>query len=294
MELIKQHYNCSLCKKDDTRQLLEKQGFAIVQCRHCGFVYVNPRLHNDQLATIYQHNYFHNRDYGYTDYEQEKRLRVKNFERWLKDAEVFLPSRTGTVSLDVGCAAGYCLDVMNTRGWQAEGLELDEEVFGRLQQQGYKVSRHHLEDFEPGKKYTLISLFDVIEHIPDPGKAFARLHHLLEDDGIIVMVTPNHDSLQRKITGKRWFQYKPIEHIQYFTKTTLTAFAEENGLRVVHTQRCGQYADGEFLLNRLKYYHFPFLYKCTNWLFNLLGLQKRSFYTDTGSLFLVLKKAAQG
>lgn len=294
MEFTTQHYNCSLCKKNDTRLLLEKQGFAIVQCNNCNFVYVNPRLPDDRLATIYQHNYFHNRDYGYTDYEQEKRLRIKNFEKWLTDAEAFLPSNKILHSLDVGCAAGYCLDAMKTRGWQVEGLELDEEVFEQLQQEGHRVYKRNIENFDAANPYTLITLFDVIEHIPEPDKAFARLHDLLEEDGIVVMVTPNYNSLQRKITGKRWFQYKPIEHIQYFTKETLAAFAERNGLQVVHSRSCGQYADGQFLLNRLKYYRFPLLYGFFRKLFGLFGLLSKTFYTDTGSLFLVLKKKGKG
>ena len=91
MEFTIQHYTCALCKKEDTKPLLKKQGFEIVQCRNCGFVYVDPRVTNEQLSDIYQHNYFKNKDYGYVGYEQEKRLRVKNFERWLRSAEHFLP-----------------------------------------------------------------------------------------------------------------------------------------------------------------------------------------------------------
>ena len=290
MEFNIQHYPCPLCKKDESKLLLKKQGFKIRNCIHCGFVYVNPRLVNEQLNAIYQHNYFQNKDYGYVDYEQEKRLRVKNFERWLKCAERFMPSGKPIIALDVGCAAGYCLDVMQNKGWQAEGLELDQEMCSSLVGTGHIVSHTELENFEGIHKYSIITLFDVIEHIPDIDAAFKQLNKILEKDGIVIVITPNHNSLQRKIFRKKWFQYKPIEHIQYFTGKTLAAFAERNGLRTHYFARSGQYADTQFILNRLNYYHFPFLSKIFNIIFAVLRLKNKFFHLGTGSLFVVLKK----
>ena len=135
-----------------------------------------------------------------------------------------------------------------------------------------------------------ITLFDVIEHIPNIDKAFSKLNSLLTDDGVIIMVTPNHNSLQRKLLGKRWFQYKPIEHIQYFDRKSLNTFAERNGLKIVYQTNCGQYADTRFLINRLNYYHFTFLAKLFNKIFGILRVKNKFFYTDTGSLFVVLKR----
>ncbi len=270
--------------------LLKKQGFSIVKCANCGFVYVNPRVENKQLTSIYQHSYFKNKDYGYVGYEQEKRLRVKNFEHWLNEAARFITPGKNILALDVGCAAGYCLDVMNNKGWITEGLELDEEMCESLQQGGYKVYKSTLENFESDNKYAVITLFDVIEHIPGIEAAFSRLRSLLEDDGIVIMVTPNYKSLQRKIFRQKWFQFKPIEHIQYFDKKTLKIFAAHNGLEMVYHTHCGQYADTQFIVNRLNYYHFAFLAKFFDKIFSVFRLRNRFFYTDTGSLYVIFKR----
>ena len=290
MEFEIKNYDCPVCKKNEHRLLLQKQGFDIVRCRSCKFVYVNPRVSDKNLAAIYQHNYFKNKDYGYTGYEQEKRLRVKNFEHWLIDAEPFLIKDMPVTALDVGCAAGYCIDVMKNKGWSAEGLELDEEMCDSLKAREYVVSKTALEDFTTESKYTIITLFDVIEHIPNIDTAFAKLNYLLKKDGIVVMVTPNQNSLQRKIFGRKWFQYKPVEHIQYFDKKSLRIFGERNNLEMIFHKPCGQYADTEFITNRLSYYNFPFLLKWFNKLFQLLQLKNKFFYINTGSLFVVFKK----
>jgi 2-polyprenyl-3-methyl-5-hydroxy-6-metoxy-1,4-benzoquinol methylase len=289
MEFTLKNYCCSLCSKEQTKLLLTKRDFSIVKCCNCGFVYVNPRVEDDQLTSIYRHNYFTNKDYGYVSYEQEKRLRVKNFERWLKDADRFINGATPVFALDVGCAAGYCLELMNARGWKTNGLELDEEMCTVLQEKGFDISKSLLEDFKTENRFSVITLFDVIEHIPNIDKAFSKLNSLLAKDGVVIMVTPNHNSLQRKLLRKRWFQYKPIEHIQYFNKSSLKTFAERNGLKIIYETNCGQYADTEFLLNRLNYYHFSFLSELFNKIFGILKLKDKFFYTDTGSLFIILK-----
>ena len=290
MEFTTQKYPCSLCKSNKTKPILNKSGFSIVQCCDCNFVYVNPRIKNEQLENIYKHNYFKNKDYGYIGYEQEKRLRVKNFERWLKDAKSFLPDDKPLNALDVGCAAGYCLDVMRAEGWNAEGIELDEELCINLVSAGQTVHLSSLENFESNIKFHVITLFDVIEHIPEIDRAFNRLSNLIEENGIIIIVTPDHNSFQRRLLTKRWFQYKPIEHIQYFTRHTLDVFAKRNNLQMIYYKKCGQYADTHFLINRLKYYRFSFLSKIFEKIFYLLNLNNRFFYTDTGSLFVIFKK----
>jgi 2-polyprenyl-3-methyl-5-hydroxy-6-metoxy-1,4-benzoquinol methylase len=291
MEFITRNYSCSLCNGNRTTPIVKKSGFSIVKCNDCNFVYVNPRIKNDEIENIYKHNYFKNKDYGYIGYEQEKRLRVKNFERWLNDAKQFLPGNNTTLdALDVGCAAGYCLEVMQGKGWNAEGLELDEDMFTRLANEGQAVYRSPLESFESNKKFQVITLFDVIEHIPHLDLAFKKLSDLVDVNGVIIMVTPNHNSLQRKVFAKRWFQYKPIEHIQYFTPHTLDIFAKRNHLQIVYQNKCGQYADTTFLINRLKYYHFTFFSKAFAKIFSLLNLRNRFFYTDTGSMYVIFKK----
>lgn len=290
MEFDLQNYECSLCKQDKTKPVLKKDGLTIVKCSNCGFVYVNPRLKNEQLCSIYLHNYFKNKEYGYIGYELQKVLRKKNFEKWLKDAELFLSAGKSIRALDVGCAAGYCLDIMKSKGWDAKGLELEVEMFEILMQSGYSVLNTRLEELSTTQKYSVITLFDVIEHIPDIDKAFLQLHDLLEENGIIIMVTPDHNSFQRKLFGKKWFQYKPIEHIQYFTRETLTVFAERNGLHMLHHKRSGQHADAGFIVNRLQYYQFLFLSVLFNKIFSLFGLKNKFFYIDTGSLFTVFKK----
>src|SRR5690349_21316927 len=103
MDFQKKEYPCGICGAKDTQHLYEIKGFTIVKCKQCGFMYVNPRIANEDLPKLYSSDYFHNQQFGYLDYEATAHLRKKNFERWYRDIKPFLAVEKGN-ALDIGCA----------------------------------------------------------------------------------------------------------------------------------------------------------------------------------------------
>jgi SAM-dependent methyltransferase len=182
---------------------------------------------------------------------------------------------------------------MRNKGFSAEGLELDDKMSYELNVAGYKVSQKTLDNFNSDNKYVLVTMFDVIEHIPDVDTAFNRIFHLLENNGVLIIVTPDHNSFQRKLFGKRWFQYKPVEHVNYFTKQSLSIFAERNGFELIYNSSSGQYADAEFILNRLQYYGFSLFANFFKVIFSIFRFKNKFIYTDTGSLLTVFRKTTK-
>jgi 2-polyprenyl-3-methyl-5-hydroxy-6-metoxy-1,4-benzoquinol methylase len=286
-----QSYPCSVCGSSQFTHRHTIQGFKIVQCDACTFVYVNPRIQTEELYKLYANDYFNNTQFGYENYEQNKRLRVLTFEKWYSLIVPFL-GKTREKALDIGCAAGDFIEVIVRNGWsQVEGIELDPGMIEKLRAKNIPVSAVPLEQQEAKKKYNLITLFDVIEHLPGLSEAIGKLHDILEPEGVIALITPDYSSTQRKIFGKRWFQFKPYEHIQYFTPETLARALKPHGLKIVHHSASGQCADAEFLGSRLERYHFKALAACFNGLTKLLGLKNKAWYADTGSMFVIIKHA---
>lgn len=285
------YYPCSVCGSQQYKLLYKVKGFDIVQCKDCDFVFVNPRIKNSDLYKIYSENYFTNtgEGYGYQDYELTSHLRLKTFQKWIDGIEPYLAKDKGPV-LDIGCAAGHFLELMREKGWDVEAIELDKKMIEKVKAKNIKVFERPFEEFNSGKKYKLITMFDVLEHIPDLKTTFKKLHELLDDDGIIALITPDFSSTQRKLFGKKWFQYKPQEHIQYFSPGTLAKAIEPYGLILVHSSPSGQYADTGFLLDRLDRYNFKLMKTVATTAAALFGLKNKYWYLDTGSLFAVIKK----
>jgi 2-polyprenyl-3-methyl-5-hydroxy-6-metoxy-1,4-benzoquinol methylase len=286
----KESVNCPFCHNNDYKHKYRIDSWNIVKCNHCDFVYVNPRLQKKELLKLYTDNYFDNTDVGYFHYEENKELRKKNFQKWIDDANSFLNPGENCNALDIGCAAGYCLEIFKSKGWSPFGIELNTEYAGQLQQKGYKIYNSPFLDVLFDEKYSIITLFDVVEHLTDLREHFIKLHSILNNNGIIILITPDYNSLQRKLLGKKWFQFKPIEHINYFSSVTFRQLADSAGFEIISRKKAGQYSNTDFLINRLKKYKFGFFVPLFNLIAKLFRLKNKFLYIDTASLYVVLKK----
>lgn len=284
-------YPCPVCRADSEEIRYTVGSFRLVRCLSCGMIFVNPRIRNEELVAIYRNGYFdRGSESGYADYELIAPLRIKTFEKWYNVCKRYLPADY-SAALDIGCAAGYFLDLLKKEGWRrVEGIELDARMIACLRKRSHAISDVPLEVFFPSQRYHLITLFDVLEHLPDINGDFEKLSSMLDDNGIIALVTPNFASMQRRLFGRRWFQFKPREHIYYFTPKTLRCLAEKHGFTVIHLSNSGQFADFDFLHDRLAKYRFHFFDKLFSLACAALHLRKKFWYVDTGSMLAVLKK----
>jgi len=283
-----QTYPCPICGGRRNKNLYSIQVFNIVKCKTCGMTFVNPRISNEKIFDVYRHKYFCRNQDGYNDYESTASLRIQTFEKWYIDIEPYC-IRKG-FALDIGCAAGYFIDILQDNLWKAEGIELDHQMYGLLIKKGYSISNDPLEYFNSSRQYDLITMFDVIEHLPKLQKDFAKISSLLSSRGILALSTPNIDSLQHKLFRSRWFQFKPIEHLHYFSPKTIHRLAQDHGLSVEVMKKSGQYSNIPFIQDRLKHYGFNRLASIFSFLIKLFALEKLNWYADTGSIFVIFRK----
>jgi SAM-dependent methyltransferase len=204
------NYPCPVCAASSTVPRYTVSGFAIVACRSCGMIYVDPRVRNEELVAIYRSGYFdQGSDSIYENYEQIAPLRIRTFAKWYVLCKRYLPEGYSS-ALDIGCAAGYFLDLLKQEGWRhVEGIELDPRMVASLRKRSYAIADVPLEQFVPSKRYQLITLFDVLEHLPDINNDFEKLSSMLAENGIIALVTPNYASFQRKLFGARYVSGVP-------------------------------------------------------------------------------------
>ena len=281
---------CPICSSHSYTLRHRVQQWCIVQCNQCAMVYTNPRLSNKAIIQLYTSNYFNNTAYGYSNYTENPHLKRLNFKRWIQAALPYLPKQNGLLALDVGCAAGYAFDTYKAHHITVAGVEMDMGYHASLTAQGYNIYASTILELNTTLQYHIITLFDVVEHLTHVHDNFAKLHTLLAPNGLLVIVTPNYNSMQRKVVGKHWFQFKPIEHINYFTLSSLTAVAAQHGFKLVHSTSSGQYADAQFVTSRLQKYNYGIL-KVIMWpVLAILKLFKQPIYLDSASIYCVYKK----
>ncbi len=281
---------CPLCNSTEYKNKYTIASIKINECKKCSFAFTNPRLKREKILELYTSDYFNNEIYGYKNYLKTEILRKKNFSKWITDGLKHLKEGDNKSALDIGCAAGLCLEELRKNNFTAEGIELNKSYAELSKRKGFKVYDTPLLNVNISKKFDIITLFDVLEHLDNVPMHLHKIHSLLNNDGIVVLITPNYGSLARRILGKKWFQFKPLEHINYFTVSTLKKIALESGFGLVTYKKAGQYCDKNFLIERFSAYGFPKIGKAIDYIFSILPLSRTFFYVPTSSIYMILKK----
>ncbi|MEO1441813.1 MAG: methyltransferase domain-containing protein, partial [Chloroflexota bacterium] len=242
------HVPCNLCDSSDRLPFKPENGKGLVQCQNCGLVYVSPRPDAEELYALYGETYFKNDDsgtVGYHDYLADETNIRRTFNRRLDMLQQHIQPGSGRKLLDIGCATGFYIDEAARRGWEVEGLDVSgfavEYVKDTYGHQAYNTSVLDADFLEDGT-YSLISMWDVIEHVPDPKAHIERIAELLHSGGYVAFITPDVASLPARLTGKRWIGYKlSEEHVYYFSKQTLTRMLNDAGFDVVDAHHEGKF-----------------------------------------------------
>ncbi len=214
------------------------------RCPDCTHVFANPRPSAAFAQSLYG-------DIADPEYQDEAEGRQKNFERILKTLEKQHPEK-GSL-LDVGAATGILMNLARIRGWKPEGIEPSTWAVQTARE------RYQLEiqpgDFETAdvftQRFTAVTMVDFIEHIPDPVIALTKARDVLCPDGTLCLVTPNLRSLAARLTGRRWWHFRPA-HLAYFTRRSLFTLLDRIGLRPVRIRRYTWTFSAYYLLTRFR------------------------------------------
>lgn len=254
---------CNLCGADDSHCLqsecLEGVGVLhLVRCRCCGLVYVTPRLTEELIQQLYEQDYFQTGNgarRGYRDYIADQEYLVETFRRRMPliDRYAFTQGRL----LDVGCAAGFFLQVSYTHGWEVYGVEpascvadyarshLGLDVFGgTLREAGF-----------PSGYFDVVTMWDVLEHMTDPRAELLEVHRVLGREGLLVLETQNITSWAPRLFGKRWVHYGNDLHLFHFSPATISRVLAETGfdLLKITAVNAGKVCSFQFIADKLRH-----------------------------------------
>ena len=230
---------CALCGARETTRLYTKFDFGIERCRRCTLVYANPRAPESAILARYSPEYFWG-EYLPAVGAPEGRVDLEFLDSRYGPMLAFLGSRvTGRRLLEVGTGAGLFLKAASRAGWDAAGLELSNEgaTFAR-ERLGLDVRQERAEamSFAPGT-FDAAVMFDVIEHLFDPRAVLESTRRALRPGGILAVSTPNFDALSRRVLGRDWAVLSPLEHLYYFTESTLSRMLTSTGFSRVESVR---------------------------------------------------------
>jgi SAM-dependent methyltransferase len=155
--------------------------------------------------------------------------------------------------LDIGAGSGILVEQAANKGYEAEGVEPSRWLQRKAQERGLAVYPGAFPNEHIKGRYDVMTVIDVIEHVSDPLQLLSDANKYLNENGVLIIITPDVHSLAAKMLGWKWWHFR-VAHIGYFNKNTLRLVTEKTGFRIVTYMRPSWCFTVDYLWERLKKY----------------------------------------
>lgn len=219
------------CNAYDSEYVTSDDIFEYAKCDKCETISIIQDIKD--LNSIYPKNYYSfSKDAGKSILNKIKDfIEVKMF----KGIVGKLHGNDLSV-LDVGGGTGWVLNSLKkatNRFKYFNIVDIDENAESTAIVNGYSFFKGKIEDYKPKNKFDLIIMLNLIEHVSDPVLVLNSIKNMTKNNGLIVIKTPNNDSLDARIFKKyNWGGLHAPRHFNIFSKKSIEILAEKNGLKV--------------------------------------------------------------
>lgn len=213
---------CPACGSTQAELVGESDGFDMAACRSCRTLFTARLPESAELL-------------DYDDYYHEGNLEVPAFvrKRLGETVAAFDGNKQTGRWLDVGCGAGTLMEAVRDRGWDVVGTEVSASAAEAVRAKGFDVRAGELSELglEDGA-FDVVSMVEVVEHVPDPGGLLAEARPLLRPGGVLYITTPHGRGISARLLRTSWSIVAPPEHLQLFSLRGLRAALEAAGFQV--------------------------------------------------------------
>jgi SAM-dependent methyltransferase len=206
----------------------EKGGCALRVCRGCGTISAEAvRVETASIDALYDH-YYDGAEFGLPP---ASGLALEELVR------SFEPFRTDGRWMDMGFGEGGVLRLAERAGWACSGVERSPRALAFGRERGWTVA-DSADDF-PAGVFDVVTMIELIEHVPQPDGFFAAAARLLRPGGVLYVTTPNARSLNARVLGTVWSVVSPPEHLTIWAAAGARAALERSGFRVERIRTTG-------------------------------------------------------
>jgi len=220
-----------VCGSNNYRLLFIKHGFRFLICNKCRFIYVNPVLKENILRDFYKKE-----DSWFKVLQNPVQAEMDNlkFRYGLDIIEEYI---RGKSLLDIGCGNCAFIEIARGRGWKCTGVEFNSKSLKLAKNKGLTLVNQDIESaYFRGRKYDLITLWEVLEHIINPEKMLKKIHDLLNNNGYLFILVPNRDSLINRMLREKSNSFTGHCHINFFNAGILTTLLKKGGFRTLRRE----------------------------------------------------------
>jgi 2-polyprenyl-3-methyl-5-hydroxy-6-metoxy-1,4-benzoquinol methylase len=230
----------------------------LVQCGKCGLVYINPLPKGDLILS------------GYENAEdpvfvKQNPFRIRTFEKNMASLMKKFGILQGARVLDVGCGGGAFPKAASNLGLLPTGVEPSTWMCGFARREyGLDIRNGTLEEQKfDGGSFDIVTFWDVLEHLSQPGDALLEARRVLKENGLLILTFPDIGSKLARFMGRKW-PFLLSVHLTYYTRKTMALQLHNTGFSVLNARAYWQTLSMAYVFSRassvLGKAGFPFKY----------------------------------
>ena len=231
-----ENVDCPVCDSGSSKQLLVKRGFVYVVCNHCSHVYLKNRMRDEILLDLYKKS-----EVDVLDRKTHESPYHVDFWQKVHGKYINLLTSYGISNnnlIDVGSGDGrflrYCKDntelTLHANDFCSDNYDYIVDLVGN---DNYYYNQT-LNDIDFGdKKFGIITLWGVLEHLPNPKDVLKKCYEIMEPESKLLILIPNIYSRAFKILGANVPTLNPRQHVNFYTKESMEYLCGETGFKMI-------------------------------------------------------------
>jgi len=216
-----------------------------LECGACGHSYTEGYFSKEALAVVFSGTQ-ESQKVG-AAFEEQRSIAGRMIDK-------VLPYADRGDWCDVGFGSGALLFAAGEYGFSPCGIDLRGENVEILRSLGIEAHQVDLAAFAHPSRFSVVSLCDVLEHMPYPKASLAAARGLLAPDGVLLLSMPNLDSMAWSLLNSMNLNpyWAELEHYHNFGKSRLYALLAETGFEPLRYGISERYRVGMEVIARKK------------------------------------------
>ncbi len=232
--------NCPVCGSKniihyiDTKDFFySHDNFSLFKCNSCQLIFTNPYPEETNLSEYYKTEKYlsHNTQSINPITFLYKVVRKINIREKYAIVESF--KKEGNI-IDIGCGTGELLNWFKKNNWKTIGVEPNDHARS-IAQNIYHLDVKNIDYLKKktSKRFEVITMWHVLEHVPNVKERINSIKNLLADDGIVIIAVPNIVSFDALFYKEYWAGLDVPRHLYHFSSQSLKTLFEQFNMKII-------------------------------------------------------------